>query len=456
MRFRLDLRGKPTLRNAGIVCVRALNMFVLLSLGARAGAQPAAPVRSPGALTLGALHEEALASDPRVAQLQLEAARTELRLQSIAVERRPSFRIDALGQYQSDVPTPPSPLPGGQPLWAPPHQTVDGSLRIEQPLVSPSIAPRLAVERAALAESQARVRTAVFGRRQEVNEAFFGAALLQERMGALRATITVLDDLLEDAAVRVRERTALPSEAASIEAVRLERRRDLATLAADRRAALARLSELTTRTLGEGTELSLPDLGEAVLRARTARPTLRARPEFDQFGRTRDRLDEQGLAARAQERPRVNAFGRVGYGKPGLNFIANEFDTYWTAGIQVQWTPWTWGTSDREQAALALQQRIVDADEAAFRSGLERAVQDDLAALDRLEGTATLDDQIVALRETVDRETRLRLDERVASAAQYLDQSTDLLDARLARASHVVELARARARVLTTLGVEVR
>lgn len=200
----------------------------------------------------------------------------------------------------------------------------------------------------------------------------------------------------------------------------------------------------------------LPDLGEPVERARAGRATLRARPEFDQFGRARQRLEEQKLAVTAQERPRVSAFGRLGYGKPGLNFIANEFDTYWTAGLQVQWAPWNWGAADRERAVLTLQQQVVDADEAAFRSTLERAVQDDLASLDRLEATRAIDDRIVALRETVDRETRLRFDERVASAAQYLDQSTDLLDARLARASHRVELARARARMLTTLGVEVR
>ncbi len=122
----------------------------------------------------------------------------------------------------------------------------------------------------------------------------------------------------------------------------------------------------------------------------------------------------------------------------------------------MQWSPWAWGTADRERAALALQQQIVDADESAFRSGLDRAVQEDLAALDRLEATAALDDQIILLREAVDRETRLRYDERVASAAEYLDQSTDLLDARLSRVTGRVELARAGARLLTTLGLEVR
>ncbi len=423
-----------------------------LGLAATAGAQPASAPQ----VSLASLQDEAVASDPRVAQLQLEAEQTELRLQNIEVERRPSFRVDGLGQYQSDVPTPPSPIPGGPPLWVPPHQTFDGSLRVDQPLVSPAIESRLAVERAALAEAQARVRTAVFGRRQEVNEAFFAAAELQARLKTLGATIAVLEELLGDAAIRVRERAALPSEAARIETVVLERRRDAASLSAERRAALARLSELVGRTLPEGTELPLPDLAAAVSRTRAARAELRQRPEFDQFGRTRERIEQQRVAASAQERPRVSAFGRLGYGKPGLNFIANEWDTYWSAGVQLQWTPWVWGTADRERAALALQQKIVDADEAAFRDGLDRAVQDDLAELDRLEATRALDDQIVALRESIDRETRLRYDERAVPAAEYLDQSTDLLDARLATVTHRVELARASARLLTTLGVEVR
>ncbi|MGH9330765.1 MAG: TolC family protein, partial [Vicinamibacterales bacterium] len=170
----------------------------------------------------------------------------------------------------------------------------------------------------------------------------------------------------------------------------------------------------------------------------------------------RERLDRQRGAAAAQERPRVSAFGRLGYGKPGLNFILDEFDTYWLAGVQVQWTPWTWGTAARERETLALQQRIVEADEAAFTQGVERAVQSDLADLDRLDGALAMDDRIVSLRESVDRETRLRFDERVATVAEYLDRSNELLEAQLARARHRVERAQARARFLTMVGLEVR
>jgi outer membrane protein TolC len=54
------------------------------------------------------------------------------------------------------------------------------------------------------------------------------------------------------------------------------------------------------------------------------------------------------------------------------------------------------------------------------------------------------------------RETRLRFAEGVITSAEYVDRETDLLAARLARASHRVELARARARFLTLVGIEVR
>ena len=61
----------------------------------------------------------------------------------------------------------------------------------------------------------------------------------------------------------------------------------------------------------------------------------------------------------------------------------------------------------------------------------------------------------MALRESVDRETRLRFEEGVVTAAEYLDRSNELLEARLAGAAP--RGARAgEARLLTTLGLEVR
>jgi len=79
-----------------------------------------------------------------------------------------------------------------------------------------------------------------------------------------------------------------------------------------------------------------------------------------------------------------------------------------------------------------------------------------VVAIDHLEASLPTDDRIVSLRENIDRSARVRLGEGVITASEYLDRRTEWLTAQFERARHRVELAQARARVLTTLGLEVQ
>jgi outer membrane protein TolC len=150
----------------------------------------------------------------------------------------------------------------------------------------------------------------------------------------------------------------------------------------------------------------------------------------------------------------VSAFGRLGYGRPGLNPLSEQFDTYWLAGLEVRWTPWNWGTVGRERELLRVQSEIVTSNEEAFALALRRNLEQSRAAIARLETMLALDDRVVALRQTVEREAAAKLRESAITAAEYVDRNTDLLEARVARILHRVELARARATFLTLLGVE--
>jgi outer membrane protein TolC len=418
------------------------------------GAQDTRASREP--LQLAVLQREAHDADARARETALLARQSELRVRNIEVERLPS--VGALGQtqYQSDVPTAPFSLPNGQPAFAPPKFTYDASLRVDQRIFDPSVAPRIELAHAELAESQVRVRTALFALRAEVNEAFFTAALTQEQIGALSSTIDSLEGRLSETNARVREGTALAGEAAAIEATILQHRQRIDDLRTTRSTALARLGLLTGRAIDADATLALPELDAAASRARAALQNLRERPEYEQFDRTRDRVARQQQLAAAADRPQLSAFGRVGYGRPGLNFINDQPETYGLAGLQLQWKAWTWSTSDREREALAIQQSIVGAEEQAFTSGLRRLVEADLAAIDRLQRSLSADDRIVTLREEIDREAKLRLQEGVTTAADYLDRNAETLGAQFDRARHRVELAQARARLLTTLGLEVQ
>ena len=147
----------------------------------------AAVARAP--LQLATLQREAHDADVRTREIDLLARQTDLRVRSIAVERLPSVSALGQSQYQSDVPTAPFNGPDGRPVFSSPKFTYDASLRVDQRLYDAGIEPRRELARADLAESQARVRTTLFAVRQEVNEAFFTAALVQEQLGALSAAL---------------------------------------------------------------------------------------------------------------------------------------------------------------------------------------------------------------------------------------------------------------------------
>jgi len=124
--------------------------------------------------------------------------------------------------------------------------------------------------------------------------------------------------------------------------------------------------------------------------------------------------------------------------------------------VQIQWKAWNGGIAGHERDALELQRQIVAADQAAFAKGLTEAIANDEATIDRLRGAIETDARIVALREQVEATSRIRFQEGVLTAAEYVDRNTELLQARFALVTHRVELAQASARLLTTLGLEVK
>jgi outer membrane protein TolC len=431
--------------------MNARYVVLIAALASPATARPQ-PIDS---LRLSDVRASAVANDPRTAQLELLAAQSALRLKNIDADFLPSFTVDGLAQYQSDVAKIDVNLPGVR-LPSPTNDTYDARLGAQQRIYDPTIGPRRAAERAQLAESQARVRTAVYSLNESANTAFFIALRAQMQIAELETTLTDLAAQLDVAESRVKAGTALQGEANALRAELIRRRQSVAEQNAARKAAIAVLSDITGKPIDTAIALVTPDLGEQSSTVRQTISAIRSRPEYEQFARARDALDAAASAQAAQDKPRISAFGRVGYGRPGLNPLNDRFDSYWLSGIQFQWTPFNWGTTSRDRQVAELQRQIVTTEERSFARQIQRAVENDLASIDRLTGSLTEDGQIISLRESILTETKSRYREHVITSADYVDKETDLLYARLIRAIHRAELSQARAHLLTTLGMEVR
>jgi outer membrane protein TolC len=425
---------------------RRILFLVALALPLAANAQT-------DSLRLSDVRAWTASNDPRRAQIELLANQSALRLQNINAEMLPAFSVDGLAQYQSDVARINVNLPGVI-LPNPKKDTYDARVGAQQRLYDPSLRPRQAIERAQLAESQARVRSAMYSLNESTNSAFFIALRAQLQIDEIENTLKDLEAQLQVATSRIKAGTALASEANTLRAEIMRRRQNVSEQRAARTAAIAVLSDITGKAIDPQTSLAIPSSNDSV--TRTAIASARARPEYEQFERAREVLDATARARSAQDKPRISAFGRLGYGRPGLNPLNDRFDSYWLSGVQLQWTPWSWGSSARDRQVAELQRQIVTTEEQAFTQQLERAIEQDIASIDRLQRALAEDDEIIALRESILYETRSRYRESVITSAEYVDRQTDVLSARVARALHRVELSQARTRLRTTLGMEVR
>ena len=421
-------------------------LAILASLGPSAGAQ------QPDTVRLSELRRAAVAvRDPRGAQRELVGRIAALRQRSIGAELRPALAVEAQAQYQSDVTSVPIRLPNGQPAVSPPHQTYDGRLGIRQTLFDPSLGSRRAVEAALLAQNAAELDSRLYAVRAQVDELFFGALELQSREAELVSLERTLDAQLAVARARVRNGAALRGDSATLAAELLRRRQDLDDVVEERRATLEVLSDLTGRPIALDAVLALPaDVAD------TSDQRVAARPELVAFARRRETLERQGSALRAELLPRLSAYARLGYGRPGLNMLSDSFDEYWLGGVQLTWTPWNWGITARRREELALQREILVTEQEALRQSIDRQAIRDRAAISRLERALATDARMIELRDIAAREARLRHGEGVITAAEYVARQNDAMEARLAGAAHRIQLSRARARYLETLGAGLR
>lgn len=406
-------------------------------------------------LFLDDLQRSAEATDRRSVQRELLTKQSLLRLESIRSERLPSLNAIGTAQYLSDVANVGAAIPGVK-IPSVYNDQYDAYLAVRQPLLDPTRRGRVAVEQATALESQARLHVALWQQRAAVSEAFFRIVLRDAQIRSHDVAITDLDARLRVATARVKEGTALPSEQLQLQAERARRQQSRDEIVFDRDAMCDVLATLVGRGLPSNAAFIARVPTTGAIYARATADTVHARPEFAQFERTRAVLDARRVATSAQDLPRLSAFGRSGYGRPGLNPLGRSFDTYFSAGLQLEWTPWNWGRTRRDLEVQTLQEAVVNSDEAAFRDGLSRTSIAERARLASLEHALAADDSIVSLRDRILRETRLRYDEGEVNSADYIARLSEHLAAQLDRDLRRVRLDESRARYLTTLGLEVR
>jgi hypothetical protein len=205
----------------------------------------------------------------------------------------------------------------------------------------------------------------------------------------------------------------LPSSTFSLKAeiIRLEQK--IIELPLRKVALLNLLESLTQLKFSTSDVFSLPNIEDADQKELN-------RPELLSFASQKALLDTRSELIGRKRMPMVSGFLTSGLGKPGLNMLSNDWDTYLIAGARITWNIWDWNVTKREREQLMIQKQVIDLRQQTFEQGIESAVVSSENQIETISKQLTLDKEIVDLLEQVKSKSASQLSNGVISSTEYL------------------------------------
>lgn len=163
------------------------------------------------------------------------------------------------------------------------------------------------------------------------------------------------------------------------------------------------------------------------------------RPDFRLLELQRNLYDAASVLVRKKRNPKLMAFARLGYGKPGLNVLSSDFSTYGIVGARLTWNIFDWSRTARELEVQRIRKSMVSGRMEAFEQ-LYRAKRFAYEEqIDRYRKQLEADSRVVELLEKVTASSESKLKNGSITASQYLADINNLLRARIAMQLHRVK-----------------
>lgn len=362
----------------------------------------------------------------------------ELKLENIQSAWLPKVDVFAQVSYQSDVITidPGISIPG----LSFPTQKKDQyklGLDLQQVIYDGGMTrAKKQVESAGFRAQQAGLEISIYKLREMVTQVFFGIAINNGNIKILELFHSELLQRMKVVQTGIENGVAQESALWQLEIEELKLKQKILEINHLNKNLIENLAEMTGMDLAEDTELILPDSMPVTEIAVN-------RKEYEWFDLTKAGFQETENLFTASRRPKLAAFAQAGYGRPGLNMLSEEFDTYYMIGVRLGWTLTDWNQSRREKQILGLQQQVIDSRRESFDQSLRISLNNELSAIARLRETIANFNKMIELHEKLLQVYTSKLDKGTIQPVDYLVEFNALLEARIQLEIHEIKLIQA-------------
>jgi outer membrane protein TolC len=394
------------------------------------------PLFGQQSITLEECYELATTNYPLAQQKQLLEIQNKLDKDAIATSKLPQLLLEAQATYQSDVIEVPIPNSNIEPLN---NDQYRATLSVNQLIYNGGATnASLNLKNAQLKTKQKQVEVNLYQLKQQVNQLYFSILLTQESKLLLNAKQTQLEAKLKEVKSGIKYGVILPSSDKVLEAELLKINQQSQELESNKLALIETLSYLINQPLDVSTQFQNP-LIENELQSDISRP------ELELFKlQTKEIEDSESLMAK-QNAPKLFGFATGGYGNPGLNMLDNSFQTYYIAGVKLNWNVFDWNSNKKQRQSLAINKDIIETETETFKLNTNIELNQQQKEIEKIEEFIISDLEIIHLRKDVLKAADSQLKNGVITSSAYITELTNLFEDENTLVKHEIQLQLAKA-----------
>ena len=396
-------------------------------------------------LTLEQANELARKNYPLFKQKELITQTEQLTIENLSKGYFPQLNITGQASYQSEVTKVEVPIPGFQvpslskdqyKIVADVNQVIFDGGAIKQQKI---------VQKLNANVEQQKLEVELYRLKERVNQVFFGILLMEEQINLLKIAQADLQAGLKRVQAQVDNGTALRSNLNSLKAELLKTDQRFLELKENKSSLLAALGLLTGTQPSENAILIKP-----VITSNDG--TGMDRPELKMFQGQTKLIAQQNKLIDVKLLPKFSGFFQGGYGRPGLNFLKNDFTTYYLSGLRLNWQLSNFYSSSKERRLLKLSMTSVDLQKETFLLNTNIQLQQQELEIQKWKKLIDADREIISLRTSIKEAAKAQLDNEVITATDYIREVNAEDQAKHTLATHQLQLLQSQVNYQIILG----
>lgn len=403
-----------------------------------------APTWAQKQISLDECLENAQTHHPLFAQKELNSEESNIQMEQYKKDLFPQINLTGKATYQSEVIS----LPIDMPNLDIPELSKDQyrmDLQINQAIYRGGLYQKQKdMEEIQNILDQLEVDKDLYLVKNDVKELFMAIILLDEQRKIVDSYFNRINSKKEEMEAMVDEGVAMESNLDRLIIEEIKAQQQLDEISIKRKALIENLELLTAMDLSGNIELTVfpPQIQE----------TQQQRLEYQLMTQSQEQIEFSKQLIDVQKYPKLFAFAQGGYGRPGFNYLSDEFSEFWMVGLQLQWKIFNWNKYNNDKKMMDIKIQMIDTQKQNFERNIEMALNQMRSDISIWESLLKKDPAIIQLRKNVANNAANQLNEGVITTSAYVDEMQNLSQSELEMKIHEVQLINSQLSYLNILG----